>query len=96
MPTENGLGRVFPYGGLEINARNCIIRSNSIWSHLCDMGSKSKIFGVLGCGGNLQLHFPNSKFALPYLVDSQNLAFLSEIRSVVLNADQTTCGKQIQ
>ena len=50
---------------------------------LDDMRPADRLFGILGIDGALQFHLPSTKFPLHYLVDSQALISLSEMRNGV-------------
>ena len=59
---------------------------------LADMRSENSLFGIIGCDGASKLHIPSAKCPIHYLVDSQTLVFLTEMRSEYLRGNQTTWG----
>ena len=54
------------------------------------MSSANRLLGIIGRGGALQLHVPSTKSPIHYMVDSQTLIFLPEMRNGILNRNQTT------
>ena len=55
-----------------------------------DMRSAKRLLEIIGRDGTLQLHVPSTKPPIRYLVDTQTLILLSELRNVILNRNQTT------
>ena len=53
------------------------------------MRSANSLFGIIGCDGALTLHIPNTKFTIRYLVGSQTLVVLTEMRNEYLRGNQT-------
>ena len=57
---------------------------------IADMRPANRLFAILGRDWALQLHAPSTKYPIHYLVDSQSLIFLSEMRNGILNRNPTT------
>ena len=52
------------------------------------MRSANGLFGIVGCDGTLTLHVPHAKFPIHYLVGSQTLVCLAEMRNEYLTGNQ--------
>ena len=64
-------------------ARRFIIGGNSIEADLSTFRPTGKILDGLCCDGTLHLHLEDGGFRIRYLVDSQALVVLAEIRNGV-------------
>ena len=53
-----------------------------------DMRAANSLFDLIGRGGTLKLHVPNTDPPIRYLVDSQTLTSLTKMRDEFLNRNQ--------
>ena len=67
-------------------------RGSYLEADIDDMRSENRLFGIIGRDGALQLNVAGTKFPMRYMVDSQNVNFLSKMRNAILNRNQTTWG----
>ena len=66
------------------------VRCAAVAADLNDLRRTDKIFGVLGFGGALHFHLPNTKSTLRYLVDPETPVVLSKIGNSISQQIDTT------